>query len=274
MRRILQLSVLCLAAGALNACSPEEVIITENIPTAGIRFMNVVPDTIGFDFRPVDIVENTHFYNVSFRSTTLLYYKNARAGTRHFRIFLNSTNPAIASTVVRDTTVTLEAGKNYTFLLWGFARPGSSPAMKLTVMEDAAPDPGNQIALRTVHAGAGLGPLDVRQYLNGQAVPGSATWSSVAELSATNYLTTATGTIRFNVRNAGTATNVIATDPTAIAGSAATIDLDAIPGTNVAGSAVTAYIVPRSVAGSSATNLTTPTIIFLWDRRPPRPAGV
>ena len=44
------------------------------------------------------------------------------AGSRHFRIFLDDTLQAIASTVLKDSTVTLEASHNYTFLLWGNAR--------------------------------------------------------------------------------------------------------------------------------------------------------
>ena len=78
MRRFLRFSVLCLALGAANACKPEEVFITEDIPTAGIRFLNVVPDTGAVDFRPVDLVENSTFYNMAHRSTGLFYYKNAR----------------------------------------------------------------------------------------------------------------------------------------------------------------------------------------------------
>ena len=89
MRRFLRFSVLCLALGAANACKPEEVFITEDIPTAGIRFLNVVPDTGAVDFRPVDIVENSTFYAMAHRSTGLFYYKNARAGARHFRIFMS-----------------------------------------------------------------------------------------------------------------------------------------------------------------------------------------
>ncbi|MGH7560389.1 MAG: hypothetical protein ACRENB_05145, partial [Gemmatimonadales bacterium] len=107
MRRLYQLSVFVLAVGALGACKPEEIVVTEDIPTAGIRFVNAVPDTGAVDFRPVDIVENSTFYNVTFRSTALLFYKNAEAGSRHFRIFMspNQSLPAeqqqaIASTVV------------------------------------------------------------------------------------------------------------------------------------------------------------------------------
>ena len=94
MRRFLTLSVMCLGAGIGTGCTPEKVILTENIPTAGIRFVNAVPDTGAMDFRPVDIVENSTFYNIGFRTTTLLFYKNARAGSRKFRIFMTGTTQA------------------------------------------------------------------------------------------------------------------------------------------------------------------------------------
>ena len=45
MRSIFRASVLCLAIVAGGACNPDEVISTENIPTAGVRFINAVPDT-------------------------------------------------------------------------------------------------------------------------------------------------------------------------------------------------------------------------------------
>ncbi len=282
MRRIYQLSMLCLAAGVVNACKPQEVFTTEDIPTAGVRFLNVVPDTGAVDFRPVDIVENSDFYAVGFRSTTLAFYKNARAGQRHFRVFMSvaafasgltaEEQIAIASTVLADTTVTLEAGHRYTFILWGNARR-NAPAMRLTMFDDNPADPGAQVALRLVNAGAGLGAVDGRQYPSTGTAPATATWANVAELSASAYVSAPTGTIKYNVTPAGGGTALF-TDATAIAGAAATVDLDPIPGTTVAGSAVSGFVVPRSVAGSKAVNLTTPGIIFLWDRRPPRPPGV
>ncbi|HEU5218745.1 MAG TPA: DUF4397 domain-containing protein, partial [Gemmatimonadales bacterium] len=129
MRRIYQLSLLCLAAGAANACKQQTDFTSPVIPTAGIRFLNFVPDTGAVDFRPVDIVENSSFYAVGFRSTTLAFYKNAQAGSRHFRIFMSVSafssaltaeqQIAIASTVLKDTTFTLEDGHRYTFVLWG-----------------------------------------------------------------------------------------------------------------------------------------------------------
>lgn len=277
MRRILQFTALCLTVAAVNACRPEEVIQTEDIPTAGVRFIHAVPDTGAMDMRAVDIVENSTFYNVTFRSTTLMFYKNARAGSRHFRIFRSDTLSAVASIVVVDTTVTLEAGHRYTFILWGFARPGSTPPMKLDIIDDNPADPGAQVALRIVNAAAGLGALDGKQYPATGTAPATPTWGNVAALSASAYVSAATGSIRYNVTPAGGGTALF-TDATALAGVAATIDIDAIPGTTVAGSAVSGFVFPRAVVGSqaapTATSFTTPGIIFLWDRRPPRPAGL
>jgi hypothetical protein len=280
MRRILRFSVLCLAAGVLNGCRPEEVILTEDIPTAGVRFIHAVPDTGAMDFRPVDIVENSTFYNVGFRGTSLLFYKNARAGSRHFRIFLSpdlalsaEQQQAMASTVVKDTTVTLEAGHRYTFILWGFARPGSNPGMRLEMIDDNPADPGTAVALRLVNAGAGLGAIDGRFYTTGGTPPTAPSWAAVPELSASAYVSTPPGSIRYNVRPAGGATNLFS-DVTALAGVAATVDLEAQPGTTIAGSAVSGFVFPPSVAGSKAASFSSAGIIFVWDRRPPRAPGL
>lgn len=282
MRRIYQLSMLCLAAGVVNACKPEENFTSEDIPTAGVRFLNLVPDTGAVDMRPVDLVENSSFYAVGFRSTTLAFYKNARAGQRHFRIFMSVSafdashtaeeQIAIASTVLADTTVTLEAGHRYTFVLWGNARR-NAPAMRLNVFDDNPADPGAQVALRLVNAGAGLGAVDGRQYPAAGTPPASATWAAVPELTASAYVSAPTGSIKYNVTPAGSGTALF-TDATAIAGAAATVDLDPLPGTTVAGSAVSGFVVPKSVTGSKATSFAAPGIIFLWDRRPPRPPGI
>ena len=282
MRRILQLSVLCLAAGVLNACTPEEVIITEDIPTAGIRFIHAVPDAGAFDFRPVDIVENSTFYAVTFRSTTLLFYKNARAGSRHFRIFRNGSTPDIASIVVVDTVVTLEPDHRYTFILWG-RFDGSAPPMKLTILDDNPADPGAQVALRLINAAAGLGPLDGRWYTVSGTPPAGTppvdpSWPAVPELSASAYVSAPTGSIRYNVQPAGGGTNLF-NDATALAGAPPdlVLGLDALPGTTQAGSAVSGIVFPRSVVGSPAPQTAAfqvPSILFLWDRRPPRLPGL
>ena len=293
MRRFAHLSVFGLVAGLLAACTPEEVIQTEDIPTAGVRFINAVPDTGAMDMRAVDITENTTFYNVAFRGTALLFYKNAAAGSRHFRIFQSpdaskssAVQIAMAQVVFADTTVTLEAGKRYTFLMWGNAR-GNAPAMRLAVLTDDPADPGNQVALRFINAGAGLGAIDARQYPSTGTAPATPDWPAVAELTAGAYIMADTGVKKFNIRSAGGATALF-TDPTALAGTYAVssvvigtpntcppkdpalCDLEATPGTQVAGSAVSAILVPRSVAGSTAPSFTTPALMFAWDKRPPR----
>lgn len=292
MRRIFQLSMLCLAAGAANACVPEQEILTEDIPTAAVRFINAVPDTGAMDFRPVDIVENVTFYNIVFKSTTLLYYKNARAGTRHFRIFRSptaGTSPAeqlaVASTVVADLPgEVLEAGKRYTYILWGFSRTGSTPAMRVTRIVDDPPDPGAQVALRVINAcvpgfcgTSATGVVDVRAFTAAQGIGSpAALWAGVAPLSASAYVSVpkATG-YTYDVRPAGGVTTGAALSTGAApAGTAETVDIEALPGTNVAGSAVTAILFPRNVVGSQAPTIATPGMIFVWDRRPPRCATI
>lgn len=272
MRRIFQLSVGLAAAGLLAACGDVESLVpTEDIPTAGVRFLNVVPDTGAMDFRFVDLVENSAHYNMAFRSSANFYYRNARAGQRHLRIFMSGTSQDVATTVVKDTVVTLEAGKRYTFLMMGYARTGSTPAAGLYVYEDDPADPGANIAMRVIHAAGTHGNLDVRHYPNGGTLGAGADWASVAPLSATAYITAAPGAKRINVQPAGGG-SALFSDALALQGVAAppTNDIDAAPGTTVAGSAVSNIIVPRSVSGSSAANFTTPSMISVWDRRPPR----
>jgi uncharacterized protein DUF4397 len=277
MRRFVQLPVLFLAAGLINACSPEQVIQTEDIPTAGVRFINAVPDTGAMDFRPVDLPENTTFYNVGFRGTALLFYKNATAGNRHFRVFQSpdatltaEQQIAMAQVVFADTTFNIEAGKRYTFIMWGFSRTGSNPRMKLSILVDDPADPVNQIALRIVNAAAGRGAIDVRQYPNGGVLPATADFANVAELTASAYVLADTGVKKFNVQPAGGGASVFATDPTGLNGLYAVgtviigtpntcppkdpllCDLEAQPGTQVAGSAVSGILFRGSVIGSKA----------------------
>jgi len=279
MRRTLQVSVLCLAAGVVSACSnPEQVIQNPAPPTAGVRFINAVPDTGAMDLRFVDIVEDNAHYDVPFRNTpstsggvtisTQIEYKPAKAGSRHFKIFMYGTTAAIASTVVKDTTVNLEAGKLYTALLWGNAR-GSGP--KLTFYEESVPDPQGNVALRVLNTTGS--PIDVREYISSASLPSSATWSNIGGYALSSYVTASPNQFKFNVQPAGGG-SALFTDALALTGAAATVDAEALPGTTVAGSAVTAIIWPKSVSGSQAASFTTPGVSFVWDRRPPRPPGV
>jgi hypothetical protein len=289
MRRILQLSTLCIAAGVVSACAPEETVNAPVPPTAGVRFINAVPDTAGangLDFRFIDKVENSAAFRVPFRNSpqttagvtasALIQYKPAEAGQRRFRVFLDDTLQAIASTVLKDSTVTLEAGHNYTFLLMGNSRGGS---MRMRVIDENVADPGTNVALRVINATDS--PIDVRQYA-GTTVPGAATWGNVGAYSVSNYVTAPPSQIRYNVQPAGGGTTLFA-DALAIIGQpigtvtggcTVGLDCDVSPGTTVPGSAVTLVVFPRSVAGSRAASFTTPGGSFMWDRRPARACTV
>jgi hypothetical protein len=303
MRRIYQLSVLCLAASVLSACYPDQIVNTENIPTAGVRFINAVPDSsgaFGFDMRFVDLVESNSQFFVTFRdgpsqtvasgtTDTLIIgskieFKGARAGSRHFRIFLSDTLQSIASTVIVDSTVTLVADHNYTFILWGNGRSpkGAADAMHLTVLDDAPADPGPQVGLRVINATSA--PIDARSYALGTTVPSTPTWANVAAYSATTWVNQAPGMIDYNITAAGGTTGMF-TDRQALPGTAAfssagaggKLDIEASPGTTVAGSAVTMIVFPRSVAGArtpQTKDFLIPNVVTMWDRRPPTPPGV
>lgn len=287
MRRLIRFTLLGLAASvALGACKPEEVILTPVGPTAGIRFINALPDSAGaygLDFRFVDVVENSSAFRVSFRNSPVTtggvvgssatQYRAAKAGNRHFVIFLDDTIQAIATTKLKDSTVTLEDGKNYTAILWGAARAGQ---MKLTILEETIADPGaGKVALRVINAGTTA--IDVRTYRTGGTAPASATWAGVAPLSVSTFVTADTGSIKYNVKPAGGGADVF-TDMTALLGAASfstagpegKLDIDAIPGTRVSGSAVTLVVYPPSTAGSKARSFTTAGGAFMWDRRPAR----
>lgn len=301
MRRILRFSLATLGTvGVVTGCKPETVIRTEDVPTAGVRFIMAVPDTAAMDMRFVDIVENNAHWNMAFRSnvvttggtpaSTFVAYKATRAGSRHFRIFMHGNctasacDQSYASTVVKDTTVMLEANKLYTALLWGYANPTgpNRPAaavnypMRLTFFEEAVADASPNVSIRVINAAEY--PVDVRYYIRGATAPATPQWASVAPMSISTYNAIATDTIFYNVRAAGAATNLVATDGRALIGAEAIVGppgpIDALPGTMVAGSGVTGIVFPRSVAGSQAPNVTTPSISFVWDRRPPRPAGI
>jgi hypothetical protein len=291
MRRISRLMMLCLALGGVNACSPEQVLETPVVPTAGIRFINAVPDTGAMDFRFVDVPENSAHWGQAFRNNPVItsgvptsqqvQFKPARAGSRHFKIFMNSTNPAVAQTVVKDTTVELVQDHNYTVLLWGNARTGSTPGLRLSFIDETVPDPGTQVALRVINATGSA--IDVSYYPSTGTAPATPTWANVAPLTVSSYVTAAPGQLRFNVQPAGGGAPLFA-DALALIGAPALTappgPTDALPGTTIAGSAVTAIVFPRSVAGSQAPQTTAapsfaaPTITFVWDRRPPRPPGI
>jgi hypothetical protein len=292
MRRILQLSTLGLLAVVASACQPDRVVGTSSPQVAGVRFINAVPDTgaaFGLDFRFVDITENSDAFRITFRNTpsasgavvagAQIQYKPAQVGSRHFRIFLSDTLQSIATVVLKDSTVNLQQGHLYTFLLWGNARSTGSDQMRLTVIDETVTDPGGQVALRVINASGTA--IDARQYPTTGTAPTTADWANVGPYSITTYKLVTPAQIKFNVQPAGGGTALfndvqgiigegLGVTAGATTGGGCTVgtDCNVIPGTTVPGSAVTLIVFPRSVAGSKAANFTTPGAVTMWDRRP------
>jgi hypothetical protein len=290
MQRTFRLSVLCLIAGAaMSACQPEEVIVTPAPNVAGVRFINALPDSagaFGLDFRFVDLVENSTQFRVPFRNSPTttsgvtassgVQYKAAEAGSRHFVIFLDDTLQSIASVKLKDSTLSLTAGKNYTVIIWGAARAGQ---MKVSVIDETIADPGpGKVALRLINATPAA--IDGRAFLTAGTAPATATWANVAPYSASAFVTSDTGSITYNVQPAGGGANLFG-NMTALLGARATssagalgkLDIEPIPGTRVAGSAVSLVVYPPSTVGSKAPQggaFANTAGSFIWDRRPPR----
>jgi hypothetical protein len=288
MRSILRLTVASMVAGAtLTACRPDTVIATEDIPTAGVRFINASPDSsgaFGFDFRFVDLVESNAQFRHTFRSgpttsggvtaSTLVQYKAARAGSRSYSVFLDDTIQTIASTKVFSGTASLTAGTNYTYIAWGQGRTGT---LKLASWDETTTVPSGKVAIRVINATES--PIDVRYYTTGGTVPTDPSWASVPGLSKSSYINVDPASISFNVRAAGGAnlfSDLLAlpgTAATSSAGAGGKIDIGSTPGTTVAGSAISLIVFPRSTAGArtpQAAAFQVPAGTFVWDVRPPR----
>ena len=257
-------------------CSKEKTFTEPLPPLAAIHFLNAVPDTMQLDFRVVDIVSNAGFFDANFRDGNM-FYTGIEAGGREIRVFLSSTNPSIASQVVWDSTLNLTAATNYTLIQAGFARTGQTPARTAWVLTDnpAAPGAGN-IGLRVVNAGAGMGSVDVNVTRHAtDTLPDTPLLSGVLYGTTSGYLTlpvdaVAADSTRVVITATGTKTPVLASVklPAGLAGTATT---DPIAGARVAGSVLSAVIVPPSVAGSAAPQTApflVPTAVFLVDKRP------
>jgi hypothetical protein len=306
MRRIYKLSMAAFALA--SACSdPKGTILNPVGPTASVRFINAVTDTggtTGLDFRFVDIVENNAQAGILFRNSpvsgdapawigsTKIEYKPAAAGTRYFKIFLSDPTQSVASTVINtttlpidagsntvmpnDTTLVLAAGKNYTVIVWGEARTGSANPIHIAAWEEGVADPAANVALRVLNTTPGV--------INATAVDNTttatvATWTGIPAYSASAYVTTPPASITYNITGFATLSGLaMPGQPAKASSGGGTVDLPAVPGTSIAGSAVTAIVWPRSVAGATTVPQTTtapvsfqaPLMTFMWDRRPPK----
>jgi hypothetical protein len=284
---------------AVAACDndPVSTEVTPD-PSAAIRWVNAVPDTVAMDYRIVDYPSNASEPNLPFRASSG-NWRIVPAGTHRIRVFFTNTTaagtmPDVVSQVFVDTTLTFEVGKKYTILHYGFAKTGASPKQRLVVIPDDPPTPGaGQIAVRAINAAPGFGTVDLYAKVvldtttSAAVVTGTPLFANLAAAGITAWTNIAAApaasTYRFNATAPG-ATAALA-DLIAPPGSPAaaqtptTPPLDPIAGTRQGQSAITvvvfgprvAYVLKTpagasvNVAGSSTGGATT-----LLDRHPPR----
>jgi hypothetical protein len=255
-----------------------DATFTEPIPpNAAIHWVQAVPDTMQEDMRVVDIVSNAGLFDANFRGANI-FYQGIQAGARQIRIFNSSTDPAIAKQVLVDTTVDFAASDSVTFVHMGFARSGSIPARQVKLFTDKAPDPGAaNVGIRVIHAGAGLGNLDVFliRHAADTVALGAPLAASVAYAGLSGYsavaVDTGTQALQIVATAAGTTTPILVRVAFPVGVPADTVSrVNPIAGARIGGSVMTAVIVPASVAGSMAPSaFTTPGAVILVDRRPP-----
>ena len=273
----------CVMGVALAAChDTKQGVLQPQGPVAYLRYVNVVPDTGAVDFRIVDIVGDAPSAGAAtFRTGGQPYgvptnflppHQQVAVGARHIRVFPNSMDPLVTSHWLLDTTVTFVEGVYYTFYFTGTARSGGVRAL---VTVDTLPAAPAGVAFRVIHlGGAGVGNVDVDVVAQAAVAPltGTATFANVAPGAITAYQNLAVNAAYKAVATAPPATRTpflfFANAPAGVVG---TTTVNPIAGTFVAGTAISAVIVPASVVGSTAPQTAAflvPTILFMIDRKP------
>jgi hypothetical protein len=95
---------------------------------------------MALDYRFVDFVTNAGMFGAAFRANQP-NYQALNAGQHTFRVFLSSSDPAIASTVVHEQAFTFAADQSYTVVHSGFLRTGSTPVGAVAIQPDNPPTP-------------------------------------------------------------------------------------------------------------------------------------
>ena len=280
---------LCLLTGAVAACSDDEGgNITDLEPLAGVRFVNALPDTVALDFRVIKptITFAPQHLEVTFR--TFSSHRPISIGQHEVRAFfsgLDSRDEDDVQTLIAQATPDFTEGTNRSVIVMGFARPGQTPAKQVLITDDTPPArAANTYHLRAIHAGAGMGNVDIYVRPSGGTTPATPTIADVAYGEVTAYValpivnsgTVSSDTLEVVAVPVGGGTATVSKLPIGSAGDQST---EGAAGSRFAGGALTALITPRSVAGSrapqDAATATTPRfavpeIVVMSDRRTPR----
>ncbi len=228
---------------AVTACGSDKVTDPSFPPLAGVRFVNGVSDTSAIDIRAIDQIAFSPVGNaLAYRNGT--EHQPTEAKDRHFRAFITSTNAAITSNPIVDTTLTFAANTRYTVLVTGAAR---TKVRFVLITDDAPPVAAGQIFIRSVNASSGAIDAYVVDSTN-TAISGAASAANVAPLATSGYLTRAMGKVAMRVTPAGS----VAVSASQQGPPAPAILPGEIPaaGVTTAGTPFSVYFFPAGVAGS------------------------
>lgn len=264
-----RLSLACILGAALVACAKTEQGVLEPSPArAALRYVNLVPDTGAVDFRIIDIIGDAPTAGAAtFRTGGQPYgiatnylppHFPVQVGERHIRVFPNSTNPAVASIILLDTLVTFNENVYYTFYLYR-----GSPKVQALITVDTLPAPAG-VAFRVINlGGTAVGSADVDIVARNATVPltaATATFANVAPGAVTAYTNLAVSASYRGLLSAPGARSTFLVSTYAPEGTVGTTTLNPVAGTAVAGTAISAVIVPPSVTASTAPQTGNPTL--------------
>ncbi|HEV7388440.1 MAG TPA: DUF4397 domain-containing protein [Gemmatimonadaceae bacterium] len=235
-----------------------------------MRFINGLADSSAVDVRMIDQVDFSlnGVQAIGFRAGT--EHQPVEAKARHLRVFPNSINPTITSAFMVDTTITFAANSRYTLLL----TRETATHVHLVVISDDVPAPAaGQIAVRAVNASTGaVDAYLVTSFTATDPVSPPAAAANIAPLGASSYISRAIGNAAFRFTPTGSGTvSASAAGPSTTAPLPGQLPAAAV---NSAGTAFSVYYFPRSVAGTSApqattpVNFTVPGVVWFVDRNP------
>ena len=278
--RIARVGVLGALVLSAAACQTEDggAVVRTLPPLAFVRYINAVPDTNNLTVRFIDQIDNVpqSFVNVAFRGMGQGGYQGVEAGDQRLRVFTHSPNLASGTStgattaLITDTTFNFVAGQYYTMLHIGFTRTGQTPARRIVLVNDALPATNTLVSVRAIHAGLGIGAVDVfaTALPTTTLVGATPAFTNVAFQGVTAYANLPVA--QFAAQIALTGTTASAAAAAAPAGLAGTPAADPVAGATVAGSVLTAIAFPASVVGSPAAAAAAPSVVWFSDRQPPR----
>jgi len=264
-----RISLVCMMSVALAACTEEQQGVLQPMPPlAGLRYVNLVNDTGAVDFRIINFIGDapnagaagyrTGGAPYGVPNTLLPPHWPVEAGRDvHIRVFMNGTTPEIASQVVFDTTCTFSEGANYTFYLYGSARTTNGVHALVTADGPTAP---TGVAFRVINFLGTAQDLDIVARTATQPLGGAtAMFAGVQPGAVTAYTDLAVSTAYKGVLTAAGTRGPFLSAHHVPPGVVGTGTSNPVAGTALAGTAISAVIVPASVAGSPAPQTGNPT---------------